>query len=58
MNSPAEAQVAREVLEGLVGAENVQWDCAPTMGAEDFAFMLPLGGQIALEGGKFVWDNS
>ena len=40
VNSPAEAQIAREVLEGLVGTENVQWDCAPTMGAEDFAFML------------------
>jgi len=23
-----------------VGAENVQWDCAPTMAGEDFAFML------------------
>jgi hippurate hydrolase len=40
VNSGREAQVAREVLEGLVGAENVNWDCAPTMAGEDFAFML------------------
>ena len=40
VNSEREAQVAREVLEGLVGAENVHWDCAPTMAGEDFAFML------------------
>jgi amidohydrolase len=40
VNSGREAQVAREVLEGLVGAENVHWDCAPTMAGEDFAFML------------------
>jgi amidohydrolase len=40
VNSKREAQVAREVLEGLVGAENVHWDCAPTMAGEDFAFML------------------
>jgi amidohydrolase len=40
VNSGREAQVAREVLEGLVGTENVHWDCAPTMAGEDFAFML------------------
>jgi len=40
VNSEREAQLAREVLESLVGAENVQWDCAPTMAGEDFAFML------------------
>jgi len=40
VNSEREAQLAREVLESLVGTENVQWDCAPTMAGEDFAFML------------------
>ena len=40
VNSEREARLAREVLESLVGAENVQWDCAPTMAGEDFAFML------------------
>jgi len=40
VNSEREAQLAREVLVSLVGAENVQWDCAPTMAGEDFAFML------------------
>ena len=40
VNSDRESQIARSVLEGMVGADNVLWDCAPTMGGEDFAFML------------------
>jgi hippurate hydrolase len=39
INHPAESQVAREVMAEVVGAENV-FDFTPTMGAEDFAFML------------------
>jgi len=40
VNSEAPSRMAREVLESLVGADNVQWGCEPTMGGEDFAFML------------------
>ena len=40
VNSEAQSRIAREVLESLVGADNVQWGCEPTMGGEDFAFML------------------
>jgi amidohydrolase len=40
VNHAAEAGLVREVLDGLVGAERVHWDYEPTMGGEDFAFML------------------
>jgi hippurate hydrolase len=40
VNSEPQSQIARAVLESLVGADNVQWGCEPTMGGEDFAFML------------------
>ncbi|HMN93405.1 MAG TPA: M20 aminoacylase family protein [Hydrogenophaga sp.] len=39
INHPAETAFAREVLAGIVGAERVL-DQEPTMGAEDFAYML------------------
>ena len=39
VNHAAETALARSVLESLVGPEQVQ-DFEPTMGAEDFAFML------------------
>lgn len=39
VNSPAEAEFARRVLAGLVGAERVLAQ-EPTMGGEDFAYML------------------
>ncbi|AVS83916.1 M20 aminoacylase family protein [Paracidovorax avenae] len=39
VNAPAEAAFARRVMEGIVGAGNVSPQ-EPTMGAEDFAFML------------------
>jgi amidohydrolase len=39
INAPAEAAFAREVMSGIVGADRVQQQ-EPTMGAEDFAFML------------------
>ncbi|MFT4242410.1 MAG: M20 aminoacylase family protein [Acidovorax sp.] len=39
VNSPAEAQFARQVMAGIVGAERVLVQ-EPTMGAEDFAYML------------------
>ena len=40
VNSEPQSRIAREVLESLVGAGNVHWGCEPTMGGEDFAFML------------------
>ncbi|CAN7323449.1 M20 family metallopeptidase [Pseudorhodoferax sp. LjRoot39] len=39
VNHPAETAFAREVMAGIVGAENVRPQ-EPTMGAEDFAYML------------------
>lgn len=39
INSPAEAAFARKVMEDIVGADNVLVQ-EPTMGAEDFAYML------------------
>jgi hippurate hydrolase len=49
VNSVAEAALAREVLEDLVGKDNVVTDATPTMGAEDFAFMLQA------KPGCYVW---
>jgi hippurate hydrolase len=40
INTPAEAALAAEVMRGLVGPQRVHTDLPPTMGAEDFAFML------------------
>jgi hippurate hydrolase len=39
-NSPAEALFAADVAESLVGADHVIRDLEPSMGAEDFSFML------------------
>ncbi|MBK9440148.1 MAG: amidohydrolase [Comamonadaceae bacterium] len=40
VNTAAEAQFAGDVAESLVGAANVVRDLEPSMGAEDFSFML------------------
>ncbi len=40
INHPAEADLAATVLRDLVGEANVDADTVPSMGAEDFAFML------------------
>jgi hippurate hydrolase len=40
INSPAEAHFAAEVATRLLGAEHVVRDLEPSMGAEDFSFML------------------
>src|SRR5690606_3350279 len=40
VNHPAEAGFCAEVLKSLVGDENVDAAVRPSMGAEDFAFML------------------
>ncbi len=39
INSAAEAEFARQVMAGIVGVDNVTQQ-EPTMGAEDFSFML------------------
>ena len=39
VNDPGEAAFAADVLEAMVGAENLDRDVTPTMGAEDFAFL-------------------
>ncbi|ALM86396.1 M20 aminoacylase family protein [Bordetella sp. N] len=49
INHPAQAAFCAEVMRGLVGAENVNADVQPTMGAEDFAFMLQV------KEGAYVW---
>ncbi|MBI5329628.1 MAG: amidohydrolase [Betaproteobacteria bacterium] len=40
VNTAAEAAFSRQVLAGLVGNENVRTDAPPSMGAEDFSYML------------------
>lgn len=40
INSAAEAEVCRRVAAALVGPQNVLADRQPSMGAEDFSFML------------------
>ncbi len=40
INTAAEAQFAGDVAESLLGAANVVRDLEPSMGAEDFSFML------------------
>ncbi len=40
VNTSAEAALCRQVLTDLVGADNTRIDLRPSMGAEDFAYML------------------
>src|SRR3546814_1438835 len=40
INHAKEAAFCAQVLEGIVGAEHVDQTVQPSMGAEDFAFML------------------
>jgi amidohydrolase len=40
INTAAQARFAAEVAQSLVGSENVVSDLEPSMGSEDFAFML------------------
>jgi len=40
INDPAQAAFAAEVASAMVGSGNVVANCEPTMGSEDFAFML------------------
>src|SRR5690606_14208941 len=40
INHPAEAEFCAQVLKDIVGEPNIVRDAPPSMGAEDFAFML------------------
>lgn len=40
VNSAREAEWCREAAAGIVGADNVRGDLRPSMGAEDFSYML------------------
>ena len=40
INDPEQTQFAASVMEDVVGAQNVDTSVEPTMGAEDFSFML------------------
>lgn len=53
VNHEAETDLAVKAAEAIVGAENVDPDCDPIMGSEDFAFMLEAkeGAYILLGGG-------
>jgi hippurate hydrolase len=64
INSLAEARFAGDVAESLVGAERVFRDLPPSMGAEDFSFMLQARpgaylrlGQGGAEGGVFLHNT-
>jgi amidohydrolase len=49
VNSAAETELAADVLGELVGAANVRRDLLPSMGSEDFSFMLQA------KPGSYVW---
>jgi amidohydrolase len=40
INSTAETDMAIAAAQAVAGANNVVWDCEPSMAAEDFAYML------------------
>jgi len=64
INHRAQAEFASGVAESLIGHDNVVRDLAPSMGAEDFAFMLQARpgafarlGQGGIETGCFLHSN-
>ena len=63
INPPAEAQFAGDVAAGLVGEDKVVRNLPPSMGAEDFSFMLQMrpGAYLRLgqggEGGCFLHSS-
>ena len=63
LNSPDEARFAAEVAQRLVGHEHVDCEMDPSMGAEDFSFMLQVkpGAYLRLgqggEGSCFLHNN-
>jgi hippurate hydrolase len=64
VNSSREAEFAARVADTLVGPENVVRDLEPSMGSEDFSFMLQRCpgayarlGQGGAEGGCFLHNT-
>ena len=59
INSPAEFTLAADVAEQLVGAHNVVRDLEPSMGSEDFSFMLKVkpGAYLRLGQGEQISDG-
>ena len=59
INSPAEYTLATSVAEQLVGVENVVPNLEPSMGAEDFSFMLKVkpGAYLRLGQGEQLPDG-
>src|SRR6185436_6815074 len=64
VNTPREAEFARDVAIELVGEDNVVWGLEPSMGSEDFSFMLEKKpgaylrlGQGGLESGCFLHNT-
>ncbi|RYX89973.1 MAG: amidohydrolase [Comamonadaceae bacterium] len=59
INSPAEFTMAADVAENLVGAQNVVRDLEPSMGSEDFSFMLQVkrGAYFRLGQGEQIPDG-
>jgi hippurate hydrolase len=65
INHDREAMFAADVAESLVGSDNVVRDLDPSMGAEDFSFMLEAKpgafarlGQGGAEGGCFLHNST
>ncbi len=65
INHPEEAEFAATVAESLIGRENVVRNLDPSMGSEDFSFMLQAKrgafarlGQGGLEGGCFLHNSN
>ena len=64
LNHERQAIFAADVAEALVGADNVERDLDPSMGSEDFSFMLQVRpgafarlGQGGAEGGCFLHNS-
>jgi amidohydrolase len=64
LNHDRQAMFAADVAEALVGADNVERDLDPSMGSEDFSFMLQVRpgafarlGQGGAEGGCFLHNS-
>ena len=64
VNTEREAEFAAQVADSLIGSENVVRDLEPSMGSEDFSFMLQQRpgayarlGQGGAEGGCFLHNS-
>ena len=60
VNFAAEFAIAAAVADDLVGAENVVRDLEPSMGSEDFSFMLEVkpGAYLRLGQGEQILDGA